>query len=47
MYIYIQHAAEFDRNSIFAGLPAEVGRGTKRSGKQTGSKRQPFIWMWG
>lgn len=31
-------------NSVFARLPAEVGRGTKRSGKQTGSKKAaPYL----
>lgn len=47
IYTFTYSMLRVCRNSVFIRLPAEVGRGTKRSDKQRGGKRQPFIWMWG
>lgn len=45
-YVYIQHSEELSRSVISVSLHAGVRRGTERTDKQTGSKMQPFIWVW-
>lgn len=46
VYVYIQHSTELSRTVTSVSLHAGISWGTERTEKQTGSKMQPFIWMW-
>lgn len=48
IYVFTRSVLQNIVETLFpSGCPQRSVGGTKRSDKQTWSKRQPFIWMWG